>query len=84
MFRRKIQVVPGWDPHRYDRAARKAGRLETSMALEFADMAGSGMARAFGDYRKHRSPESLAEIEEGLQVLWAITQLLRARQELLG
>jgi len=78
-MRNKIQVVPGWDPHRYDKLERKVQRLDTSLLLDYADAAGSGMARAFGDFRRGGDTVSLEEVQEGLMSLWAIVQTLKAR-----
>jgi len=76
-MRNKIQVVPGWDPALYHKIERKVGRLDRGTMLDFADVAGSGMSRAFGDFRREGDERSLLEIEAGLQTLWAIVQRLK-------
>lgn len=74
--------VEGWNYPRYERLSRRVRKLDTSTLLDYADMSGSGMSRAFGDLRRADDETvSLAEIEEGLQSLWAVVTELRKRSE---
>lgn len=71
--------VPGWDAEIYARASRRLSRLQTHELLSWADAAGSGMSRAFGDHRLDGNLESLEEIRTALITLWALTQDLEVR-----
>ena len=59
---------------------RCAGRSTTEL-LDWADVAGSGMARGFGDFRKHGDLASLEEIGLALFTLQAVVLELKVRAE---
>lgn len=63
------------------KARKRVARMSTHEMLEWADVAGSGMAKAFGDYRKEGAPEALDEIRQALLALSAVTDELAARQD---
>lgn len=62
-----------------DRARRRVARLSTHEILNWADSAGSGMAKAFDDYRKYGEEESLDELKQAVKSLEAVIEELRAR-----
>lgn len=62
-------------------ARRRVRKVSTHDLLEWADAAGSGMAKGFGDYRKDRELVSLEEIRTALMSLLAVTDELYARQD---
>lgn len=78
-MRGSSDLPPGWVPGRYASLARKVRKLDESTLLGYADMAGTGMAQAFADFRRDSDMASLDEIEEGLMTLWAVSRELRAR-----
>lgn len=63
------------------RARRRVAKMSVHELLNWADQAGSGMAKAFDDYRKDPQMTSLDEIASGLIALTAVTEQLIARQE---
>jgi hypothetical protein len=76
-----IGEVPGWDLNLYTNAEQKVGKLSSSALLDFADAAGSGMARGYMDYRSQARVESLLEIRHALMTLWALNEQLIQRSE---
>jgi hypothetical protein len=77
---REVPHVPGWDPAMYDKLERRVRKLDNHMLLDFADIAGSAMARAFGDFRREgQELAALAEVRDGLETLWAVSEELRRR-----
>ena len=78
-----IGEVPGWDLDLYAKAEHKVARLAVPVLLDFADVAGSGMARGFMDVRMHpeTAQDSLREIQHGLMTLWAIAEDLIQRDQ---
>ncbi len=58
---------------------RRVERLSTPELLDRADQAGSGMARALQDYRRHGTVESLHEAEQGVVALDAVLEVLLER-----
>ncbi len=81
-MRRQTPVSPHWSPKDAEvvsSARKRISVIETSQLLDYADAAGSGMAKGFADYRRYQDLDSVAEIAEGLLVLWAITLELRDR-----
>jgi hypothetical protein len=77
--RQKPDQPPNWDKRAYRSAEKRAGKMDRGMLLEYADMAGTGMAMAFSDFRREPQDVSLLEAERGLIALWAVVQELRAR-----
>ena len=61
------------------KARKRLSRLATGDLINWADQAGSGMAKGFDDYRRLRSPEALAEVRIGLNALLAVVDELEAR-----
>lgn len=64
----------------YDKAYGRLSRLETTAVLDWCDLAGSGLARALGDYRRDRLPESLDEAKEAVTCLEAAVEVIHARR----
>jgi hypothetical protein len=56
-------------------------RLSSAEILNWADMAGSGIARTLQDYRRHETPESLEEAKSGLLALLACVDVLEKRAQ---
>lgn len=75
------QPTPLAEAEEQTRARRRVARMSTHDLLEWADTAGSGMAKGFSDYRKEGQLESLDEIRYALLALVAVTDELQARQE---
>jgi hypothetical protein len=73
--------VPGWDTDFYGRVVQRVKHLDEYTMIQWADIAGTGMAQGFADYQKHSTVESLDEIKQGLQQLWAVAQELSLRYE---
>jgi len=83
MFKRHESYgeVPGWDLELYAKAEGKVAKLGTPLLLDFADAAGSGMAKGYDDYRKESQIESLLEIRHALMTLWAVNESLIQRSQ---
>lgn len=84
LFRSKINegVATGFsdtDQELLKTASRRVRKLPTTELLNWADSAGSGMARGFQDYREHGDLMSLEEIGLGLITLHAVVLELKAR-----
>lgn len=65
-------------------ARRRVSKMSTRQMLDWADSAGSGMARAIDDYRKDRDVISLEEVRTALVALSAVIDELEARQDAEG
>lgn len=63
------------------RARRRVTRMSTHELLDWADQAGSGMAKAFSDFRREGTLIPLDEIRTALLALTAVTDELTARTE---
>lgn len=63
------------------RARRRVTRMSINELLDWADAAGSGMAKGFADYRKEGNMVSLEDIRLGLISLTALTDELIGRHE---
>lgn len=61
------------------KARKRLSRLGTHEILNWADMAGSGMAKGLDDYRRNADAESLAEIRNGLIALLAAVDEITGR-----
>ncbi len=70
-----------WQGGDYEKAQHRVRKTSTYELLEWADAAGSGMAKGFMDYRQHDSVESLDEIELALVALMAVTHELKIRHK---
>ena len=64
-----------------EKARKRLARLSTHEILNWADSAGSGMAKAFDDFRKHGEKETLEEIERALKSMSAVVEELKARHD---
>lgn len=64
----------------YARARKRLSTLTDEGLLNWADQAGSGVARALNDYRRDRAVEGLQEAKLGLDSLQALVDLLIERQ----
>ncbi len=73
-------IPPDWDSEVYAKMAKRVSKMASYELLEWADVCGSGMAKAYSDLRKELTQESLAEIREGLMALWAVTRELELRR----
>jgi hypothetical protein len=74
------EYTPDWDAVMYARMEKRVRGMANYELLEWADVAGSGMAKAFSDYRREADEVSLIEIREGLMALWALTRELDLRR----
>jgi len=63
------------------KAFERMDRLSRMEILDWADMAGSGVARALQDYRRHETPESLEEARIGLQSLLGCVDAIQKRAQ---
>jgi hypothetical protein len=74
--------TPGYsavDQNLLKQASRRVRKLSTHDLLEWSDVAGSGMAKGFMDYREHGDYTSLAEIGLAVITLHAVVLELKAR-----
>lgn len=83
-FRRKIWGghLPHYsatDEELMRQATNRVRKLSTTQILEWADAAGSGMAKGFQDYREHGDISSLEDIGLGVISLQAVVMELKAR-----
>lgn len=62
-----------------EHAKNRLDRLPSVEILNWLDQAGSGMARALGDFRRSEDPEILVEAREGALALVAGIELLQGR-----
>ena len=60
-------------------ASRRVRKMSTNDLLNWADVAWSGTAKGFMDYREHGDDASLAEIGLGVITLHAVVLELKAR-----
>ena len=75
-------TTPGYsavDQNLLKQATRRVRKMSTNDLLNWADVAGSGMAKGFMDYREHGDYTSLAEIGLGVITLHAVVLELKAR-----
>lgn len=79
---KKLQRIKDiWDSKEYNEAVKKASRMSTTSMLDWIDVAGSGMAQGFSDYRRHGDIESLYEIRRAISQIQALTEELIIRHE---
>jgi hypothetical protein len=64
------------------RARRRVTKMSSHELLNWADAAGTGMARAFGDFRRAGEVTSLDEVHGALLALAAVTDELKLRAEM--
>lgn len=72
--------VPEVDSVR-SKARARLGRLKTPEVLNWADQAGSGIAKALDDYRRLGERESLLEAKEGVSALAGVIDVLLSREQ---
>jgi hypothetical protein len=78
----EVGIEPGFsemDQELLKRASKRVRKANTSLLLDWADAAGSGMAKGFQDYREHGDFASLTEIGLGVITLHAVVLELKAR-----
>jgi hypothetical protein len=63
------------------RATRRLSLLDSYAILDWADQAGSGVARALSDYRREGVGYSLEEAKMGLEGLLAGVEILLSRHQ---
>jgi len=80
-FRRRDAEYSETDQELLTRASRRCARMAITELLDWADSAGSGMAKGFDDYRKHGDLGSLEEIGLGLITLQAVVLELKAHAD---
>jgi hypothetical protein len=73
--------VPLSDDQQLAAARRRVAKMGTNELLNWADVAGSGMAKGFSDYRREGDVLSLDEIHLALISLTAVTDELIIRGE---
>jgi hypothetical protein len=73
--------VPDWDYSLFEQQARRVAKMQNHELLDWADACGSGMSRAFSDYRRSGHEASLQELRESLQALWALVHELDVRHQ---
>lgn len=79
---KKLQRIKDiWDSKEYNEAVKKASRMSATSMLDWIDVAGSGMAQGFLDYRRHGEIESLYEIRRAVSQIQALTEELIIRHE---
>lgn len=61
------------------KAAKRLGRVQTVEILNWADMAGTGVAKALDDFRRVGDPLSLQEAQDGVSALAGAIDALLAR-----
>lgn len=75
-----------WSKPQEDPARRKARERMTQLprveVLDWADQAGSGVAKALDDYRRHNTPESLEDARMGIQALLGVVDVLQGRHRI--
>jgi hypothetical protein len=84
-FRRQPTLLPSEaDEELLRKASKRCAKMTTTALLDWADAAGSGMAKGFMDYRQHGDLASLEEIGLGMISLQAVVLELtvRAKSEL--
>lgn len=75
---RKWSDVKELDPE-LEKARKRVSKIATHEILNWADSAGSGMAKAFDDYRKYGEEDSLNEISRAVKQLQAVVEELKVR-----
>lgn len=64
------------------KAGERLSRLTTPEVLNWVDQAGTGIAKAFDDYRKMGDEVSLMEVDSGLASLAGALDVLKSRHAL--
>jgi hypothetical protein len=76
MSKAKVLAISGEE----ERIRRRLSRLSTTEILDWADQAGSGIARALSDFRRTQDPVALLEAEKGARTLQTVMVYLRERE----
>lgn len=63
-----------------EKAARRVSRLSEGEMLDWADVAGSGIARALREYQRSHEPELLQEAREAISALQGVIDTLTERE----
>lgn len=63
-----------------EKAEQRLARLSTPEVLNWADQAGSGVAKALDDYRRLGERESLLEAQDGISALAGVLDVLLNRE----
>lgn len=74
-----MPTLSGKDTELLGQACKRVAKLSTNALLDWADAAGTGMAKGFMDYRAHGEPDSLADISVGVLSMMAVIFELKAR-----
>ena len=69
----------GKDEELRSKAYKRVAKMNTAQLLDWADAAGSGMAKGFDDYREYHDIESIEEIGLALFTLEAVIFELKLR-----
>jgi hypothetical protein len=80
-WRGRVPVPSSEDERLLREACKRVVKLSTTSLLDWADAAGSGMAKGFMDYRKHGDYASLEDIALGMISLRAVVYELKARKD---
>lgn len=62
-----------------EKVARRVSRLSEGELLDWADVAGSGIARTLRDYHRSHEPELLQEAQEAVSALQGVIDTLTER-----
>jgi len=63
-----------------EKVAKRVSRLSEGELLDWADVAGSGIARTLQDYHRGHEPELLQEAQEAVSALQGVIDTLAERE----
>ena len=63
-----------------EKVSRRVSRLSEGELLDWADVAGSGIARTLRDYQRSHEPELLQEAQEAVSALQGVIDTLAERE----
>jgi hypothetical protein len=63
-----------------EKVARRVARLSEAEMLDWADVAGSGIARTLREYHRSHEPELLTEAREAISALQGVIDTLAERE----
>lgn len=63
-----------------EKVAKRVARLSEAEMIDWADVAGSGIARALRDYHRSHEPELLDEAREAISALQGVIDTLHERE----
>jgi hypothetical protein len=81
MWSKTVRITSDTDAKLLADASKRVSKLSTTDLLDWADAAGSGMAKGFMDFRKHGDYASLEDIGLGMITLQAVVYELKARKD---